>query len=157
MCGATTATTRTVTPEGRQAFELSFAYFRLHREHLRRVLEPFGLTPPQMHALRALTPGEAMAMARLAEQIFVDPPNVTTVVDRLVHRQLTHRQESSTDRRVKTVMLTDEGVAVRVRLNTVLAELPDAIACLSPQEQRQLRGLLRRMVDNATPRSTTPA
>ena len=52
-------------------------------------------------------------MRALAEAWHCDASNVTWLVDQLESRHLVERQVSTTDRRVKTVVLTDAGLALR--------------------------------------------
>ena len=55
-------------------------------------------------------------------------------------------QDGELLRRIKTLLLTGDGVRLRARLLDRLSEPPPAIAALSADEQRQLRDLLRRIV-----------
>ena len=140
--------TRKTTPSpGKEAFDLSFHYFREHRAHMKRILAPFALTPMQMHALRALAPGVPQTMANLSEMIFCDPPNVTPVVDKLESLGLVERASDPHDRRIKHVSLTRDGEAMRRDILRALEELPRAIASLPLADQHALRNLLRKMID----------
>ena len=59
-------------------------------------------------------------------------------------RGLVERGSAPGDRRIKTLMLTEEGTALRMRLLDRLSEPPPGLGKLSAGEQRQLRDLLRR-------------
>src|SRR6266545_3574098 len=59
---------------------------------------------------------------------------------------------SPTDRRVKTLVVTAEGVALRERLLSRLHQVPDAVAELEPQERRLLCDVLRRILREPTTR-----
>lgn len=137
-----------VTPEGHEAFELSFHYFREHRAHMKRLLADLELTPMQMHALRALEPGQPQPMVSLSQKLFCDPPNVTPVVDKLEALGLVTRVTSPQDRRIKSVLLTAAGEALRTRVLSALREPPRLISALSADDQRLLRDLLRKMIDS---------
>lgn len=137
-----------ITPEGQEAFELSFHYFREHRAYMKRLLADYELTPMQLHALRAMEPGVPQPMVSLSQKIFCDPPNVTPVVDKLEARGLVTRMASTQDRRIKSVTLTAEGEALRTRLLQALREPPRLISALSAEDQRLLRDLFRKMVDS---------
>jgi DNA-binding MarR family transcriptional regulator len=52
------------------------------------------------------------------------------------------------DRRVKLLVLTDEGERLRAEITRRMAEPPPAIAALSDQDQRALRDVLRRAIEN---------
>jgi DNA-binding MarR family transcriptional regulator len=129
-------------PTAHRAWEMSFTWFRLHRENLRRILAGFDLTPMQMHALRALTPGRARPISEVANLIYCDPANATSVVTALTRRGLLERVQDPLDRRVRAVTLTDEGMQVRARLIAALSSPPDAFAALGPDRQEALTELL---------------
>lgn len=135
-----------ITAAGREFFELSFAYFRLHRDHVTALLADLALTPVEMHALRALPPHAAVPMAALSARIHVEPSNVTAVVDRLVRRGLLRRCPGTADRRVREVALTDAGRDTRDELQRRL-QPPPVLARLDPEQQRRLRDLFRVMLD----------
>jgi DNA-binding MarR family transcriptional regulator len=83
-------------------------------------------------------------MRELAAGLHCDPSNITGIVDRLGDRGLVERGSAPGDRRVKTLMLTEEGAALRMRLLDRLSEPPPGLGKLPVVEQRQLRDLLRR-------------
>jgi MarR family transcriptional regulator, organic hydroperoxide resistance regulator len=115
-------------------------------ERLKAAITDLELSPPQAHALKVLEPDRPLAMRELAATLHCDASNITGIVDRLEARGLVERRVARTDRRVKTLVVTPEGVRLRQRLLERLSEAPPAIARLSPAEQRQLRDLLRRLV-----------
>jgi DNA-binding MarR family transcriptional regulator len=127
----------------------------LLRQRLSRTIAELRLSPPQAHALRELEPGQPLPMRDLAGSLACDASNVTGIADRLERRGLVERQVSARDRRVKTLVVTPEGVATRQRLLALLYEVPPPIATLSAEEQRLLRDVLRRML--AEPGEPGPA
>jgi DNA-binding MarR family transcriptional regulator len=102
-----------------------------------------NLTASQGKTLNVLRRGPA-AMRVLASILTCDASNMTGIVDRLEKRGLVRREPSSTDRRVKNVVLTDEGERVidviRGKMHTTLAGLNR----LSDQDQEALYDLLER-------------
>ena len=54
---------------------------------------------------------------------------------------------AANDRRVKALTLTPAGVALRNQVMAVMSEPPDAIAALPPADQRALRDILARAVE----------
>ncbi len=116
----------------------------LLRQRFSRTIAELKLSPPQAHALRELEPGQPLPMRDLACSLACDASNVTGIADRLEKRGLVERQVSARDRRVKTLVVTPEGVATRQRLLALLYEVPSPIATLSAEEQHLLRDALRR-------------
>lgn len=104
----------------------------------------FDLSFAQAMALRHLN--EAVPMGELAHRLCCDASNVTGIVDRLEERGLVERRPSPADRRVKQLVLTDAGRALRDRHRDLLmVDLP-LVDELSEGERRQLADLLRRSV-----------
>jgi DNA-binding MarR family transcriptional regulator len=114
------------------------------RPRMIRVAGEFGLTPPQLFALRTLDPDEPVPMRALAEALHCDSSNVTGLVDGLAAQGLVERHEAEHDRRVRMLVVTDRGKEVRGRLLHVMSEVPEALAALSEDDQRTLRDVLRR-------------
>jgi DNA-binding MarR family transcriptional regulator len=104
----------------------------------------FELAPPQLLALRALDPGDPLPMSELAGGMHLDNSTVTGIVDRLEERGLVERRTAPHDRRVRMLVLTEAGVALRERLVARWAEVPTPLTKLSTSDQAALRDILRR-------------
>jgi MarR family transcriptional regulator, organic hydroperoxide resistance regulator len=104
------------------------------------------LVPPHWIALQTLD--EPTPMGELAKQLACDSSNVTWITDRLEERGLVERQAAEHDRRVKLLVLTQKGRALRAELEERLSEPPPPITALSNSEQRTLRDLLSRVVES---------
>ena len=114
----------------------------------------FDLAPQQMIALRMLGAGPRK-MSELAKALFCDNSNVTGIVDRLEERGLVRREAAEGDRRVKLLVLTEEGEFMRSEITKRMADPPPPIAALSEKDQRALRDLLKKALENA-PEATVP-
>jgi len=149
---ARAATSAKGSAAARQVWELliELSMSRM-RERFQATVAELGLSFPQAQALKALRPEHPMAMRELADGMHCDPSNITGIVDRLETRGLVERRAAPGDRRIKTLVLTEDGVAMRTQLHDRLTEPPPAIAKLSPDEQRQLRDMLRRILDDGRP------
>jgi DNA-binding MarR family transcriptional regulator len=88
-------------------------------------------------------------MSELALALRCDNSNVTGIVDRLEDRGLVERRPGEHDRRVKMLMITERGAQVRAGLAARLDEPPEALANLSPEDQRALRDIMRRALGRA--------
>jgi DNA-binding MarR family transcriptional regulator len=107
----------------------------------------FKLSPAQCHVLRLLEPGKPVSMRRVADALACDASNVTGIVDRLEARGLLERRAAAHDRRLRVVVITRRGTAVRTRLLARWTAPPPAIARLTPAEQRRLCTILRRALE----------
>jgi MarR family transcriptional regulator, organic hydroperoxide resistance regulator len=125
-------------------FELGMA----HRLKVGAALNELGLSFSQAHALRLLDPEEPMPMSALAERLFCDASNVTGIVDRLEARGLVRRESAAGDRRVKALTITSAGMKLREQVLNVMSEPPEGIAALPLEDQRALRDILERAVEN---------
>jgi DNA-binding MarR family transcriptional regulator len=111
---------------------------------LARLSEKYDLTIMQVHALYAISQGDA-TMGRVADTLHCDASNVTGIVDRLVAGGLITRQEGEHDRRTKTLHLTDKGHAA---VNDIYSHLPAQLGCsrLSDDERATLHGIVSKLI-----------
>jgi DNA-binding MarR family transcriptional regulator len=116
------------------------------RGRMLAIASELDLHPQQLFALKHL--GEPLPMGALAELLHCDNSNVTGLVDRLEKRGLAERRSDEHDRRVKLLVLTEDGEQVRERLLARMAEPAPEIAALSAADQRALRDILRRAFDS---------
>jgi DNA-binding MarR family transcriptional regulator len=128
----------------------SLALLFLSSENQRRfhgAADGVGLRPGALRALLELEPGAPRPMRDLVSQWQCDASLVTVLVDGLEEKGYAKRRVSSTDRRVKEVVLTAKGRAAREEaLATIAAPRPE-LDVLSRSEQGLLAGLLSKLVD----------
>jgi DNA-binding MarR family transcriptional regulator len=101
----------------------------------------------QAHVLRLLEPDQPLPMRTLARKLCCDASNVTGIVDRLEERGLVRRAAAPGDRRVRMLVVTDDGVVLRRRILKRLSQAPEPIARLSEEDQRALREILSRAME----------
>src|SRR5207253_6009766 len=117
-------------------------------DRVHRVCAELDLSPPLLKAFVKLgndLDGQGLRMGDLADHWGCDASWVTALADGLQERGLAERRPHPTDRRVRTIVLTEEGRARRERALELLAEPPSAFAALSAAEERQLRDLLAKL------------
>src|SRR3954464_9833217 len=130
-----------------EAWGLLFRLFVSQRGRVPSVAAEFELSPMQAHVLRLLEPDQPLPMRALAGKLCCDPSNVTGIVDRLEERGLVQRQSSPADRRMRVLVVTEDGARLRVRMLERLAAPPEPIAPLSESDQRTLHDILSRAMD----------
>jgi DNA-binding MarR family transcriptional regulator len=143
-----TATRRRASPAG-EAWALMHELFHASRRRFLAVASEFELSPPQVRALGVLDPDQPVPMSELAEALHCDNSNVTGIVDRLEDRGLVERRSASHDRRVKMLAVTPRGAEIRERLAERLEQPPGPLANLSPEDQRTLRDIMRRALEQS--------
>lgn len=117
-----------------------------HRQ-LQAACEAAGVSPGLLKMSMHLSRDEPLAMRDLARRFAVDASYVTSVVDGLEQAGIAERRPHPSDRRIKTVVLTERGAEVLARVEAVLGQAPAAFEVLDPAEQEQLRDLLSRVLD----------
>jgi DNA-binding MarR family transcriptional regulator len=142
------ATHRKRSPAG-EAWALMHDLFHASRRRFLAVASEFELSPPQVRALGVLDPDRPVPMSELAEALHCDNSNVTGIVDRLEDRGLVERRSATHDRRVKMLAVTPRGAEVRERLAERLEQPPAPLARLSPEDQRTLRDIMRRALEQS--------
>jgi DNA-binding MarR family transcriptional regulator len=142
----TSATRRRPTPAS-EAWALMHELFHASRRRFLAIASEFELSPPQVRALGVLDPDRPVPMSDLADALHCDNSNVTGIVDRLEDRGLVERRSATHDRRVKMLVVTARGAEVRDRLAERLEEAPPPLAGLTPDDQRTLRDIMRRALD----------
>jgi DNA-binding MarR family transcriptional regulator len=141
---ASAATNQRTSPAA-EAWSLIADLFGSQRGRFLAIAQEFELAPPQMGAIKHL--GQPIPMSELAGQLHCDSSNVTGIVDRLESRGLVERQPAPHDRRVKMLVLTDEGQRVRAELVKRMSDPPPQLAALPAADQRALRDILRRAAE----------
>ena len=110
------------------------------KDHVATLAATLDLTPSQLAALSHLD--EPLSQRELAESLHFDASNITDIVDRLEARGLVVRTVDPHDRRVRRIVRTPEGEALRRKaLDEAIASAP-TVAPLGAAEQRQLCDLL---------------
>ena len=106
-----------------------------------------GLTIPQMRVLFSAARRGGARPGFIAERARMAPPNVTSVVDRLVERGLVRREPDPEDGRATIVLLTEEGKRLVRAIAAAAGErLQSALDGLQPDELESLETGLRALV-----------
>jgi DNA-binding MarR family transcriptional regulator len=127
-----------------EVWDLMGQVFMTNKPAMMAVCREFDLFPPQMMVLRTLT--EPKPMREVAKFLACDNSNLTGIIDRLEERDLVRRTVSEEDRRVKLLVLTEEGEKLRDEIVSRLSVPPELIASLPAADLRAMREILRRAV-----------
>lgn len=115
-----------------------------------QMCDPGSPTYPQWMPLHKLQMGKATTVAELARECQLDTGAMTRLLDRLEAKGLCRRVRSLADRRVVNIELTEEGSAAAKQVPHVLSRVQnETLAGFSHEEWEQLKGYLRRLLDNA--------
>lgn len=120
------------------------------------IAEANNITLMQALTLCLLEPAQSVPMKSLSTFMSCDPSNITPIVEQLVSEGLVDRKESTLDRRVKTVTLTDKGLALRDKFLdiTTSTRLPH-LDLLTDAETDQLIAILEKATTASATQSIT--
>ena len=115
-----------------------------HYRHITaKLAESFDLTGVQLATLCMLEPDQPVPMKHICVLLGCDASNVTGIIDRLAQKGLIQREDSTKDRRVKMIRLSEKGTHLR---QLAIAHLEQSgshgIHQLTPEEREQLAALL---------------
>ena len=83
--------------------------FQAINEYSKAAERSTGLTGPQLWALKLLSDAAPMRVSDLARKMYLRPPTVVGILDRLEGKGLVTRTLSREDRRVVEIDLTEQG------------------------------------------------
>jgi DNA-binding MarR family transcriptional regulator len=133
---------------GARAWNLMFEIMRASKPYMETAAAEFDMTPQQLYALRNLGGERLVTMSEFATLLGCDASNVTALADKLESRGLVERRSTSSDRRVKALVLTPAGAELYVRVAERMQQPPPAIDNLSEADQKALGDLLERALDS---------
>jgi len=97
------------------------------------------LTLQQLRVMHILYCDGPTRVSTLAQRLKVSTPTVTGILDRLVHRGMTCRDDDPSDRRVVLNLLTEDGVKVIEELHPVKSDqLNSLIEHFSAHERKKI-------------------
>jgi MarR family transcriptional regulator, organic hydroperoxide resistance regulator len=105
-----------------------------------------GLSPVSAWTLVRLDPEVPISQKELAGRLRCSPSTVVDPTDRLEERGLVVRQTHPDDRRIKVLLVTEEGTRLRDRLMARLFEPPEPLDRLPVEDQRRFRDVMLELV-----------
>ncbi|MBX6350477.1 MAG: MarR family transcriptional regulator [Clostridia bacterium] len=110
------------------------------RQHGRRILGRFDITPPQFDALQILVFHDQLTMGELCQRLYLASSTVTDLVQRMERAGLVQRERDPVDRRLVRLRVLDEGRRV---IEAVIRErrayLEEVLENLAPEERESVR------------------
>ncbi len=120
--------------------DLLFGFMDSFKDRFVAVTDRHGLTMPQGHLLMTLD--EPVSMRDVAAGMGYDASHITALVDQLEARDLVERRPDPTDRRVKRIVATPKGDALRDQMEDLLLATLLPLDQLDPDQRIALRDLL---------------
>src|SRR6266436_2466842 len=137
-------------PEALHAWLIMLKAWQSMSRYVLPTLFEEGLGESDFRVLEVLLHKGPMPVNAIGPKVDLNPGSVSVAVDRLFKKGLVSRVESESDRRVRTVSLTEKGRRVFVPIFRQHAALiKRAFQDVSPEEQRQMEGVLERIARRA--------
>lgn len=133
--------------EQSQTWEVADCFFELIGRIIRQgeaLAQDLGVPLPFIKALHFLDC--PLAMKELGKRMHCDASFVTLVADMLEKRGLARREPHPADRRIKNVVLTEEGLALKQQIETEITTRMPWNKALDCDERSQLLALIRKML-----------
>jgi DNA-binding MarR family transcriptional regulator len=119
------------------------------------VADEFGVPLFAVKALHQLA--EPVTMKELGRRMHVDPSFVTMIADILERHGLARREPNATDRRLKNLVLTPEGLELKARLEQAMLGRMPWCEALDLNEKSSFLSMTRKMnvvlTDRSAPRA----
>ncbi len=133
----------------REIDRITETFDQIHRKirtRLSNELSKGKITIPQYHILDYLNDKAKATMREVADYLFVTPPAVTGLVDKLVKIQLVRRDFSSSDRRIIIISLTPKGKTAISKIKNQSNELFISLfKAFSAQEKKSFLEVTKKM------------
>jgi DNA-binding MarR family transcriptional regulator len=142
-----TAVTSQPVEEQSQTWEVADCFFELIGRIVREgeaLAQELGVPMPFVKALHFLDC--PLAMKELGKRMHCDASFVTLVADMLEKRGLARREPHPADRRIKNVVLTEDGLALKQKIETEITTRMPWNQALDRDERSQLLALIRKML-----------
>jgi len=120
------------------------------------VAAELGISQAGLRALLAIDPAHPGPQRELAKALDCDPSYVTGMVDELERAGFALRRTEPADRRLKTIALTNAGIAALRAASDGLFSPPSQFARLPPGDQRELARILRSAITGTPTDSPSP-
>ena len=112
------------------------------------ISEKFGITGPQLWALKTISKNESLPLGELSKKMYLRPSTITGVIDRLEKRGYVVRDRDQRDRRVVKILLTPKGKGLVKRgPNPIQGKMIYGLRNLRRGELRSIYDSIRKLVE----------
>jgi MarR family transcriptional regulator, organic hydroperoxide resistance regulator len=122
--------------------------FKAIQDYSQKVSQEFGITGPQLWALKTISANGSLALGELSRKMYLHPSTVTGVVDRLEKKGYVIRDREQEDRRVIQVQLTAKGKELgRKAPNPVQGKMIYGLRKMKPAELKIIHDSVEKLVE----------
>jgi DNA-binding MarR family transcriptional regulator len=121
---------------------------RAIQDYSHEVSNKFGITGPQLWALKTISQSESLSLSELSKTMYSHPSTITGVVDRLEKKGYVVRSRDKKDRRVISVRLTPKGKRLsRGTPNPIQGKMIYGLGKLRKEELNSIYDSVSRLVE----------
>jgi DNA-binding MarR family transcriptional regulator len=118
-------------------------------ENMKQLIESENITHQQYNILRILRASETpLSTLQIREQMIDKMSDTSRIVERLLKKELVHKQTASHDKRLVDITISPKGLEVLERLDKQNQHIDDIASALSSEEVGTLNALLDKMREN---------
>ena len=121
--------------------------FRAIQDYSQEVSKKFGITGPQLWALKIISTDARLSLGELTKKMYLHPSTVSGVVDRLEKKGYAARDRGLKDRRVVTVALTPKGKRlIKKAPNPIQGKMVHGLRKLEARELTSIYAAIQKLV-----------
>ena len=106
-------------------------------------LKPYNISFQQLNILRILRGAKDwISMNDLKKLMIEKSPNATRLADKLIAKGLIERKRSEVDRRVVYLAITDKGIELLEKINTISGNYLEFMTRITEEEAKQVSDIL---------------
>jgi MarR family transcriptional regulator, organic hydroperoxide resistance regulator len=121
--------------------------FRSIQDYSQEVSKKFGITGPQLWALKTIAANGSLSLGDLSQKMYLHPSTISGVVDRLEKKKYVQRDRAKEDRRVVQVRLTALGKNLaRKAPNPIQGKMVYGLGKLKKDQLNSIYDSLQRLV-----------
>ncbi|KQT47611.1 MarR family transcriptional regulator [Aureimonas sp. Leaf454] len=125
---------------------LSHLLLQANRQMTRR-LTADGVSVDQWRILKVLSERQGVTMGAIAEELTLNAPTATKLIDRMVQEALVYRGPDPLDRRKVLVFLAEKGTRLLVAQNRQVDEQESSVeTTLGNEDSRKLKDMLESFI-----------
>jgi DNA-binding MarR family transcriptional regulator len=122
--------------------------FRAIQDYSQEVSKKFGITGPQLWALKIISADGRLSLGELTKKMYLHPSTVSGVVDRLEKKGYVVRDRGQKDRRVVTVALTSPGKRlVKKAPNPIQGKMVHGLRKLEARKLNSIYAAIQKLVE----------
>ncbi len=121
--------------------------FKAIQNYSQEISREFGITGPQLWALKTIAQNEGMSLSELGKGMYLHPSTMTGLIDRLERKGFVLRERGQEDRRTIKIRLTPRGATLAKRCpNPIQGKMIHGLRKLKREELNSIFNSMQKLV-----------